>query len=468
MAGEARRGRERLRRRGAGRATPPARSVEPVRLPEPEEREAYLVLDLALRAGELLLAGGAGASDVAATTMALANAFGLHHVDCDITFTSITLTYVRASDVAPVTSMRLVRQRELDYTAVTDVHLLIEDVLAGRVDRASARERLEQVRTARRPYGSWTVSALRAVLAAAIVVLLGGGLVVTSAAFGATVVVDRVTRLLERRQVPHFYQNAVGAFLATAVAVGLVAAGIGVRPSLVVAGGIILLLPGTVLVGAVQDAITGYFVTASARLFETFLLTAGIVTGVALALEIGGGLGVSANITDPPRVSFGRIPVQVLAAGVASAAFAASNQAPRRVLASAWLAGAIGWAALLGTTESGLSPAFASAIAALVVGLGSYTLAHRQQVPPLVSLVSGIIPLLPGLTIYRGMLRLTDGDTIGGIVTLANAATIGLGLAAGAILGEFLAQPARREVARFERRLAGPRLAGPLRWRRER
>jgi uncharacterized membrane protein YjjB (DUF3815 family) len=100
------------------------------------------------------------------------------------------------------------------------------------------------------------------------------------------------------------------------------------------------------------------------------------------------------------------------------------------------------------------------------VGFGSYVIAHRQKAPPLVYVAAGIIPLLPGLTIYRGMLRLAEGDTLGGLVTLGNALTVGLALAAGAILGEFVAQPARREVQRFERRLVGPRLAGPLRWRR--
>ena len=44
----------------------PVRAAEPLRLPEPEEREAYRVLDFALRAGEVLLSGGAGAADVTA------------------------------------------------------------------------------------------------------------------------------------------------------------------------------------------------------------------------------------------------------------------------------------------------------------------------------------------------------------------------------------------------------------------
>lgn len=449
----------RLRRR----TDRPHPDAEPLHLPEPEEREAYLILDFALRAGEVLLSGGAGAADVTATTMALANACGLQRVDCDITFTSITLVYVRAKDVAPVTSMRLVRRRVLDYTRVTEVHNLVDDVVEGRIDRPTAMRRLEEIRAARHPYRSWLVTGARALLAAAIVALLGGGVVVTPAAFASTVLVDRVLLWLDARNVPYFYQNVVGGLIATATALALVAADLGVRPGLVVAGGIILLLPGSTLVGAVQDAITGYLVTAAARAFEVVLLTAGIVTGVAIGLEIGVRLDIPVVIAPAASFSLSQVPVQVIAAGLASAAFAAANYAPRRTIPAAGLAGAVGWSALISTDPLGVSPAFQSAAAAVLVGFGSYALAYRQKAPPLVYLAAGIIPLLPGLTIYRGMLRLADGDTVGGLASLGNAVAIGLALAAGAILGEFLAQPARREVMRFERRLVGPRLAGPLR-----
>jgi uncharacterized membrane protein YjjP (DUF1212 family) len=449
----------RLRRR----TDRPRPHVEPLHLPEPEEREAYRILDFALRAGEVLLSGGAGAADVTATTMALASACGLQRVDCDITFTSITLVYVRAKDVAPVTSMRLVRRRALDYTRVTEVHNLVDDVIEGRVDRDTAMHRLEEIRAARHPYRSWVVTAARAVLAAAIVALLGGGLFVVPAAFVSTVVVDRVLLWMDARNVPYFYQNVVGGLIATTTALVLVAADLGVRPGLVVAGGIILLLPGSTLVGAVQDAITGYLVTAAARAFEVALLTAGIVTGVAIALEIGVRLDIPIVIAPAAAFSLSQVPVQVIAAGLASAAFAAANYAPRRTIPAAGVAGALGWSALISTDPLAVSPAFQSAFAAVIVGFGSYALAHRQKAPPLVYLAAGIIPLLPGLTIYRGMLRLADGDTVGGLASLGNAVAIGLALAAGAILGEFLAQPARREVRRFERRLVGPRLAGPLR-----
>ena len=453
-----------LQRTRPARPAPPdpGSSGESLRMSEPDEREAYLVLDLALRAGEVLLSGGAGAADVTAATMAVANACGLQRVECDITFTSITMVYVRAADVAPVTSLRLVRRRALDYTRVTEVHNLVQDLVDGRIDRAAAAQRLEQGRTARAPYRSSVVTTARASLAAAIAVQLGAGLVDATAAFLSTVAVDRLNLLADRRQVPGFYQNVLGGLVATAVTLGLVAADAGVRPSLVVAGGIILLLPGSTLVGAVQDAITGYLVTASARALEVLLLTAGIVAGIALSLEVGLRLGLSVQIARAPDFTLSQVPVQVLAAGVAAAAFAVANASPRRTLPGALLAGALGYGVLLLGQQAGLSAALSSAAGAAVVGFGSFLVASRQKAPPLVVLAAGIIPLLPGLAIYRGMLQLADGNALVGLTTLLSAVTTGLALASGAILGEFLAQPARREVRRFEQRLAGPRLAGPL------
>ena len=48
---------------------------------------------------------------------------------------------------------------------------------------------------------------------------------------------------------------------------------------------------------------------------------------------------------------------------------------------------------------------------------------------------------------------------------MVTAAGIAISLASGVILGEFIAQPLKREARRLESRLAGPRLVGPLRAR---
>ncbi len=109
-------------------------------------------------------------------------------------------------------------------------------------------------------------------------------------------------------------------------------------------------------------------------------------------------------------------------------------------------------------------------MAAIAVRILSFSLAGRFQVPPLVLVVSGIVGLLPGLPIYRGLFQLLTIRDAEGFFLMLTAASIAVGLAAGVLLGEYIAQPLRREARKLETRLSGPRLVGPIRLpnRRER
>ena len=49
-------------------------------------------------------------------------------------------------------------------------------------------------------------------------------------------------------------------------------------------------------------------------------------------------------------------------------------------------------------------------VAAFVVGLVSYTVSGRMRVPPLVVVVPAVVPMLPGLSIYRGLSLLGEGE----------------------------------------------------------
>ncbi len=75
---------------------------------------------------------------------------------------------------------------------------------------------------------------------------------------------------------------------------------------------------------------------------------------------------------------------------------------------------------------------WAAACAAVMIGLVSYTIAGRVGVPPLVVVVSALVPLLPGLLIYRGLSYMSEGDTLG-ILQLSAAAATTIALASGVI-----------------------------------
>jgi uncharacterized membrane protein YjjB (DUF3815 family) len=99
-----------------------------------------------------------------------------------------------------------------------------------------------------------------------------------------------------------------------------------------------------------------------------------------------------------------------------------------------------------------------------MIGVVSYAVAGRVRVPPLVVVVPAIVPLLPGLSIFRGLSQMAEGDSYG-IISLATAVAVATAIASSVILGEYIAQPLKREVRKLEDRLSGPRLVGPIRAR---
>lgn len=82
-------------------------------------------------------------------------------------------------------------------------------------------------------------------------------------------------------------------------------------------------------------------------------------------------------------------------------------------------------------------------------------------VPALVIVTAAVVPLLPGLSIYRALAEFSRGGT-SALVSMATAVAIAIALSSGVTPGRYIAQPLGREARRVESRLAGPRLVGPL------
>ena len=418
---------------------------------------ATAVLELALRVGEVLLSSGTSAQDTVAYVHAVTRAYGLATVEVDVTFTSITASAHRGPSQLPVSSMRVVRYRSLDHTRLAGVDRLVLAIERGELDPARADAELDRITNAPHPYPRWVATLGWAGMAASVALLLGGGPLVLIVAFFSTVAIDRSNRMLNRYGLPFFFQQVVGGFIATMPATALFAArgivGIDVAPSQVVAAGVVVLLSGLSLVGSVQDAINGALVTGSARLAEVLLLTAGIVVGLALALQFSAALGVELPALDGTSPSLARLPLQLVAAALTSAFFALASYAERRALLAAAAAGAVGWAVYGPLTQTGLGPVLASAFAATIVGLAGALFSRRFRIPPLVVAISGIAPLLPALRLYRGLYELINDDAlVSGLGGLGGAIAVAGALAAGVVLGEWLAAPVRTGYGLVRRR----------------
>jgi uncharacterized membrane protein YjjP (DUF1212 family) len=430
----------------------------------PETRDIYKTLDLCLRIGEVLLSSGAGAADVTATMLSLAHGLGLRNADVDVTFTQLSMSYQPSMDEPALIQVRNVRHRDIDYEDLTRVDHLIHAVLLGEADRDEARQQLARIISSGHRLPRWAVTLGRGMTGFGVGLLLGGDLIVLVIAFVAAAGIDLLQRAMSRRRLPAFYQQVAGGLLATLFAVGTAATDLRVDPSMVVTASIIMLLAGIGFMGAIQDALTGFYITSGARLLEALLATAGIIAGVSGGLTVGTMLGVELGRLDPGAAGLQALPLVTVGAGVCAAAFAFSCYAPLRSLLPIAAIGAVGAVLWYLLYVKGTGTAWASATAAIMIGLISYSVAGRVRVPPLVVVVPAVVPLLPGLSIYRGLSLMALGDS-SGIIALATAAAIAISIASGVILGEYVAQPLRREVRRLEDRLSGPRLVGPIRAR---
>ncbi|WP_410585598.1 threonine/serine exporter ThrE family protein [Amycolatopsis sp. lyj-108] len=430
----------------------------------PDDSTVNFVLDLALRIGEVQMSSGAGASDVTATIIALTSALGLPHCEVDVIFTSITVTCHRGTDMAPVTALRVVRSRSLDYTRLTQTETLVRRIVRGNIGAEEAQQELQRFTTAPHPYPRWVATAAWGGLAAFITLILGGSIDVALVALVISAVIDRLGRFLNRFALPFFFQQVIGGLVATLSAMAIVSSDLLTtdKPTLVVAAAVTVLLSGLSTVSAVQDAITGYYVTAAGRTMETALMSAGLIAGVVLALKIA--VLLKMPLTPLPEVVSSTpqdLPIIILGSVGASACFALASYSTLRAMIVAGAAGAIGGAVYGALMLTDFQAVSSSAVAATLVGFCGGVLARRLKVTPLVVAVSGITPLLPGLSTYRGLYQL-GVEPGGNISTLMTAVAIGLALAAGVVLGEYLAQPVRTGLGRLERKFAGPRMAGPM------
>lgn len=428
--------------------------------------DAHTVLDLAMRVGDALLTAGMSANDVVVLMLRITRAYGLRRVHVDVTYTAISASYYPTPGGAPTTSIRVVQADVVDYTRVRRLDRLRFEIEGGLgLDEAVAA--FERISAAPQPYPRFVSTLGNAAVGPAVSLLFTTSWKVMLITFLTNLALDRILTGLDRRRVPPFFQNFAAAGLVTGVAAGITYAGshgvaffAGVDPTLVVVGGIILLVAGMMIVGAVQDAIDEFYVTASARVLEVVLRTAGIVAGIAVALRVAQQVGAPLTISAEP-VALGPIGYTVAGAALIAAFFALWAYADAITIVLAAVMALLGWLTYTTMRELNAGDILANATGALVAALVTTLLVRRTSVPGFGLISAALLPLVPGLALYNGLLQLVGpspdtADAAAGGSTLLLAFGVALGIGAGASLGTYLGRP----IAEQLRRIPFPRRRG--------
>ncbi len=378
-----------------------------------DETLATRILDLAIRIGETMLVVGASASDVTATIVRVSRAYGLDPVHVDVTYNSVTIAHSLPGAAHPTTLLRVVRGSVPDHAKLQRLQALVAEITDG-LDLDAAISRCRAIRRLPFRYRPAAIIVAQATLALGVAVMFGANWLALVLAFTAAALAASTQHLLAKARVPYFFAQIAGGFVLTVVAAlspllrytGLDAADT-IRPSVIVASGIVLMLAGLTVVGAAQDAIDGFALTATGRILELTTQTLGVVLGILAGLETVRVLGLGMS---PPSMALplGPLPLQFTGAAIIAVAVAIYNGAGMRiVLVSAGLS-LVAWVGYTGASAIGFEVAAASGVGAFVGSFVGIVLAYRLHVPSVAVTTAAILPMVPGAAVFRGLLGVVE------------------------------------------------------------
>ncbi|WP_295010280.1 threonine/serine exporter ThrE family protein [uncultured Microbacterium sp.] len=431
--------------------TDPSAVAHTEMMPVIDERTIPRVLDLSTRIGESMFAIGASAHEVTLSILRVCEAYGLRGVQVDVTYNSIHVSFHLSGEAWPETLVRVVQVAAPDHAKLQRVQALVNDIAAG-LELDAARTAFRTIRRVPFRYQQPVVVVARAVLAVGVSILLGASPTIVGLTFVAALCAAVTQAGLARLRVPLFFSQIAGGFVTTVVAVAVSALGsagiapfVGIRPSIIVASGIVLMLAGLTVVGAAQDAIDGFALTAGGRILDLTVQTLGVVIGILVGLELGGLFGFTIDLPDAPG-ALGPFGAQLAGAVIIAVSVAVFNGAGIAIVLVSALLSAITISVSAVATALGLHPAAAGAVAALVASLVGVLIAYNLHVPSVAVTTAAIVPLVPGVAVFQGLLEMVHGGGSAGVAaggSLVDAAVIGIGLASGASLGLYLGTPVR-------------------------
>jgi uncharacterized membrane protein YjjP (DUF1212 family) len=172
----------------------------------------------------------------------------------------------------------------------------------------------------------------------------------------------------------------------------------------------LFIVPGIPLINSVDDLLNNYIVSGATRAINTLLIVGGMTFGIVLAIRLGNVPDFFTSLNVAPTSIYLS---HAIAAAIAAAGFSIIFNLPPRLLAIAALGGVISVCLRnFFALELNISQATGSFIGATAVSLMALKAAHYFHTPVHVITIPSVIPMIPGVLLYRLLFAILNIKTL--------------------------------------------------------
>jgi len=411
----------------------------PIFLEPPAPRREQVLLSFLILLGEALHAAGSTAGRLETILCAVAKA---HGQEAHVFSTPTSFIIAVGPPGQQRLALRRVQPSEADLGRLVAVDEVATWVASGDMSLSAGRRELARIAAQKPLYRTAILIASFGVAAACAARFFSGTLIESLVASLLGVLVGTIVLRFQQSERSSRVADFLAGFLAAALAVLVNRYLFPVDTLTVSLGAIIVLIPGLTLTVAVSEINTLNLVSGSARLIGA------IAVLVSLAIGLGIGLSLDTHLPlMPPADARLYVPpdwTKALAVPIAAAAFTVVFRARPIDYLPIAAAGAIGfYAGRLGLVLLGAE--LGAAVGAFAVGVASNFWSRVRDQPAAVTVLPGIILLVPGSLGLRSFYSFMSDETLVGLDSAASVILVAVSIVFGLLLANGLL-PSRKPL----------------------
>lgn len=362
-------------------------------------------LDLLLRTGKLLVESAADTNRIVRNMNRVAAFLGLPaeklHIDV-----SYTMLQVNVSDEShSYSKFQKCEKHGINMTAISAVSKLSWRAIEQDYSLDQYEQELEEIKNRKRNFTPYVVAIGAGFACGGFCKLFGCDWIAFFLASFCAFIGFRLRARCIEFGINVYMSIAISAFVATCLAYLTSLLGWSETPHHPMLACALYIVPGVPLINFVDDMIDNYIMVGVTRAINTLLMVSAMAFGIVLALKV-------TNVSDFTTLSI--VPhssylVYAIAAAISAMGFSMIFNIPRRLLWVVAIGGAIAVCVRNYVNfELGMGVVVGSFTGAMVVSLIAIKAVHWFHVPNHVLTIPSVIPMIPGVLMYRMLFGLIN------------------------------------------------------------